>query len=154
MIKNELFTIEVKGAAAMSLPAAELIKRLHPGAVVFLNGALGAGKTTLVREICELIKTDDLVSSPSFAIINVYHTAAFPIAHFDLYRLDAASQLEEIGADDYLTGEYVVFVEWPTKAADFFPDPDLVVQLDILQGGDLRRVSCKASHASPQTGVE
>jgi len=98
-----------------------------PGAVVFLHGDLGTGKTTFIRHLAEELGIDDLVTSPSFAVANVYHAGTFDIAHLDLYRLDSAAQLEEIGATDFLDGRHLVLVEWPERCPGFFPAPDLEI---------------------------
>ncbi|MDR2734269.1 MAG: tRNA (adenosine(37)-N6)-threonylcarbamoyltransferase complex ATPase subunit type 1 TsaE [Spirochaetota bacterium] len=102
-----------------------------PGRIIFLRGDLGAGKTTFVRAVCTELAVEDLVSSPSFAILNVYHTPDFRIAHFDLFRLSAAHQLDEIGALDFL--DALVFVEWPENCAGFFPDPDLEIAFEFAR---------------------
>jgi tRNA threonylcarbamoyladenosine biosynthesis protein TsaE len=114
-----------------------------PGRLVFLRGALGAGKTTFVRAVCDALQTDDLVSSPSFALLNIYHTLDFRIAHFDLFRLSAGEQLDTIGAMDFLDSNTLVFVEWPENCAGFFPSPDLEIMFEFAgdtEGATERRL--------------
>ncbi|MCK4907810.1 MAG: tRNA (adenosine(37)-N6)-threonylcarbamoyltransferase complex ATPase subunit type 1 TsaE [Spirochaetes bacterium] len=118
----------------------KLAQELTPGDIVLLKGDLGAGKTTLVRSISEKLGTHDLVSSPSFAIINLYHGGKMPIAHFDLYRLSQESDMENIGASDYLNGHNLVFVEWPEHGGDFFNDPDIIIDIGIIDHGDARTI--------------
>ena len=111
-----------------------------PGKIIFLRGSMGTGKTTFVRKVCDELVVDDLVSSPSFALLNVYNTSAFRIAHLDLFRLDAAHQLEDIGALDFLDKHTLVFVEWPDNCAGFFPQADLDITFDFAAEDGLRRV--------------
>jgi len=111
-----------------------------PGRLVFLRGDLGAGKTTFTRAICAELAVEDLVSSPSFAILNVYHAPDLRIAHFDLFRLSAAHQLDEIGALDFLDGATLVLVEWPENCAGFFPNPDLEIVFQFADDGGQRRI--------------
>jgi len=114
---------------------------LKPGRIVFLNGPLGAGKTTLVRAVMERLGSEDLVASPSFSLINVYQTPGFPVAHFDLYRLEGKEDLEAIGSADFLDGQYLIFVEWPDKGAGFFPEPDVMIEITISAEADDRRMT-------------
>jgi len=123
----------------------EIVERiqpwLRPGVLVFLEGELGTGKTTFVRHVCETLGVEDLVTSPSFAIANLYHTPEFPIAHLDLYRLDTPGQLEEIGALDFLDGRHLVFVEWPGHCPGFFPQADLVLSIGLTDDPENRTIT-------------
>jgi tRNA threonylcarbamoyladenosine biosynthesis protein TsaE len=120
---------------------------LRPGVLVFLRGKLGTGKTTFVRHVCDALGVEDLVTSPSFAIANLYHTRTFPIAHLDLYRLDTAAQLEEIGALDFLDGRHLVFVEWPEHCAGFFPAPDLEITISLTEDIGTREIAVRGGVA-------
>ena len=101
--------------------AGKLGSLFKPGDVVVLSGALGSGKTVFVRGLAIALGLDEgQVNSPSFTIINEY-PGERPLYHFDLYRLGDASELSEIGWDDYLGRNGLVVVEWGEKAADFLP---------------------------------
>ena len=127
------------GSPGMMNTAVEAVKEaLRPGNIVFLKGPLGAGKTTFVRAAMEYLGSEDLVASPSFALINVYRTPEFPVAHFDLYRLEGEDDLETIGSDEFLDGNHLIFVEWPDKGAGFFPAPDRVITLSLADNGESR----------------
>jgi tRNA threonylcarbamoyladenosine biosynthesis protein TsaE len=132
---------------ALAPVVAALVKQLAPGMVVFLEGDLGAGKTTLVRMVMEQLGSPDLVSSPSFSLINIYHTERFPVAHFDLYRLDTGSDLEVIGAEEYLNGAHLLFVEWPERVHGFFPAPAITIRFQILEDGLTRQVRLEGGTA-------
>ena len=103
-------------AAAMEAFGASLSASLRAGDIVALTGDLGAGKTTLARGLLRGLGHDGEVPSPSFAIVQPYDPPAvrLPVAHVDLYRLDSAAEVEELGLDDWLFDGALV-VEWPDK---------------------------------------
>ncbi len=81
----------------------------------FLIGNLGAGKTTFVREFCQFLKLNQLVTSPTFSLINQYEYASGILYHIDLYRLEAIEEAYEIGIDEILAENEVKFIEWANK---------------------------------------
>ena len=97
---------------------AELALKAAHGEVYGLIGELGSGKTEFVRGFVARLNRDAPVRSPTFTLINSYETPAFPVYHFDFYRINAASELNEIGFNEYLAGEGVCLIEW----ADMFPE--------------------------------
>lgn len=74
---------------------------------------MGAGKTTMIKELTKLLGSNDDVSSPTFALINLYETSQDDIVHFDLYRLKDEQELFNIGAIEYIENENICFIEWP-----------------------------------------
>jgi tRNA threonylcarbamoyladenosine biosynthesis protein TsaE len=111
--------------------------RLGPGAVVLLQGPLGAGKTAFVRGLAEGLGCDPgAVSSPTFTIIQEY-TGRLTVQHVDLYRLGPA-EVEDLGLDDLIAGQ-VLAVEWPDRWRTA-PEAAVVVSFDVLQG-DARRIT-------------
>jgi len=111
-----------------------LAKVLGSGQVVCLAGDLGAGKTLLVQGLADALGIEDIVNSPTFTILNVYE-ASFPIYHFDLYRLDYAEELLDIGFYEYTEAGGLSIIEWPDK----FPGelPDEYLWIDIKNGDTL-----------------
>jgi tRNA threonylcarbamoyladenosine biosynthesis protein TsaE len=93
--------------------AANFAERLAPGDVVVLRGELGSGKTVFVRGAAGALGFDGRVTSPTFAIGNVYSGASAEIAHLDLYRLAEIDVGDEAVLEDFLTPERIAFVEWP-----------------------------------------
>lgn len=106
-----------------------LSESLLPGDVVLLYGDLGAGKSELTRGIAEGLGITSTVTSPSFTILNVYDEGRMPLYHFDWYRLNGADELYEMGMDEYLGGDGVAVVEWPTQCPEAIPETHLAVRL-------------------------
>jgi tRNA threonylcarbamoyladenosine biosynthesis protein TsaE len=111
---------------------------LTPGAVLALFGGLGAGKTAFVRGVARGLGIASRVSSPTFTVVNEY-PGKIPLFHFDMYRLQSADELFELGWDDYLERGGVAAVEWSENAADCLPPDAASVRLTHT-GGDTRRI--------------
>jgi len=101
-----------------------LANGLRAGQVVFVQGDLGAGKTTLIRGLLAGLGISDTVKSPTYTLLEPYKTPAFDVLHLDLYRLRDARELDQLGLRDYLDGLNVCIVEWPERALNRLPAPD------------------------------
>ena len=110
--------------------------KLSPGAVVALNGGLGAGKTWLSKGIAKALGYGGDVVSPTFTLINIY-AGRVPVYHFDCYRLNNSADLENIGYEEYFYGRGVTLVEWAEKIAGLLPENS--VYIDIKTAGDNSR---------------
>ena len=108
--------------------ARRLSQCLVSGDVLLLQGDLGAGKTEFVKGLAEGLQVTELVTSPTFTLLNVYH-GAMPLYHFDLYRLDDAEELDNIGFAEFLGGDGVAVVEWPDRFPTEMPPEHLHVEL-------------------------
>ena len=106
-----------------------LAGKLQAGDVLLLWGDLGAGKSELTRGIAEGLGVTATVTSPSFTILNVYDDGRVPLYHFDWYRLNSADELYEMGMDEYLGGDGVAVVEWPSQCEEAIPETYLSVGL-------------------------
>ena len=96
----------------------KLAKRLQPGDVIAFFGDLGAGKTALTRGIAQGLGITDIVTSPTYTIVNEYLTGRLPLFHFDMYRLGSSDELFDIGWEDYLARGGVCAVEWSENVED------------------------------------
>ena len=96
---------------------------------------MGAGKTTFIKAICEELGSTDVITSPTFAIVNEYTANKFPIYHFDLYRIKKLEELYDIGADDYFYSGYPCFIEWPEMAESTLPDETIKITIDSQNNG-------------------
>ena len=105
---------------------------LRPGDVLLLLGDLGAGKSELTRGIARGLGVTSPVASPSFTILNVYDEGRIPLYHFDWYRLNSAEELYEMGMDEYLGGDGVAVVEWPSRCPEAVPEKYLEVRIDSV----------------------
>lgn len=114
-----------------------LAQSLQPGDVLLLFGDLGAGKSEMTRGIAEGLGVSGPVTSPSFTILNVYDDGRVPLYHFDWYRLESAEELYEMGMDEYLGGDGVAVVEWPSQCPEAIPETCLSVKLTPV--GDTER---------------
>jgi tRNA threonylcarbamoyl adenosine modification protein YjeE len=109
------------------------------GDAVALWGDLGAGKTTLARTILQALGVREDVPSPTFTLVQGYDTTP-PVAHYDLYRLKSAREMQELGFDDALD-RGAVLVEWPERAPEALPPEALHVRLGLRETGRLARIT-------------
>lgn len=122
----------------------ELWRYLPTKCVIFLQGDLGAGKTTLVRGLLRAAGHVGAVRSPTYTLVEEYEVAGRTIFHFDLYRLADPDELEWIGIVDYLAQEAVCIFEWPEMGKGILPGPDLSIGLTAQGEGRLAKVDCFA----------
>lgn len=114
-------------------------KVLKAPMVILLNGDLGAGKTTFVKEVVAALGSNDLVTSPTFTLLNTYD-AAFPVYHFDMYRLASAEEAMNVGFEEYFDKDRldgVCFVEWSENVDGLINDVDYEINIEKL--GDTKR---------------
>ncbi len=115
-------------------PVAEyIIKKLDTHDIVLLNGDMGAGKTTLVGEVLRQLEVDDEISSPTFAIVNIYKSKSFgELNHFDFYRIENEEEAIYSGLYDQLHDGNKCFVEWGEKIPNLLPDNYVEVDIEIV----------------------
>ncbi|MCB9012706.1 MAG: tRNA (adenosine(37)-N6)-threonylcarbamoyltransferase complex ATPase subunit type 1 TsaE [Bacteroidales bacterium] len=118
-------------------PAAKkFLELLGNRKVVAFFGEMGAGKTTFIKAICNELGVDDGVSSPTFALVYEYHTSDRQLVyHFDFYRINKASELFDLGYEDYFYSGQYCFIEWPEKASHLIPPDALKVHFNVLPDG-------------------
>lgn len=101
--------------------AREIIE-LISGKVVLFYGQMGVGKTTLIKEICKSLHSEDIISSPTFSLVNEYRTQNDePIYHFDFYRIESEEEALDIGVEDYFYSGDWCLIEWPNNIENLLP---------------------------------
>ncbi len=100
--------------------------------IILFEGEMGAGKTTLIKQLVTALGSTDAVQSPTYTIVNTYTTTKEPIYHFDLYRITDIEELYDIGFEDYLNSNHWVFIEWPEIAKPFLTEKVTQLQLKII----------------------
>lgn len=122
---------------------ARLATILRPGDVLLLFGDMGAGKSELTRGIASGLGIDGPVSSPSFTILQVYEDGRVPLYHFDWYRMESVEELYELGMEEYLGGDGIAVVEWPTRCPEAVPESYLEITFTPL-GEDTREITWRS----------
>src|SRR5512139_674594 len=141
---DEAATLAFGAQLARGLKAGTCAQADKPSGMTFyLEGDLGAGKTTLVRGILRALGHGGRVKSPTYTLAEVYSLAAFELYHFDLYRMHDPREWLDAGFRDVTDGQAVSLIEWPEKAAGWLPPPDVIIRLTIAD--DAREIECEAA---------
>ncbi len=121
--------------------AKQLIDFVAGERIFLFDAPMGSGKTTFIKTLCNYLGVKDTMSSPTYSIVNEYHTHAdYKIFHFDLYRLKHREELFDIGFDEYISSTNYLFIEWPELALDFL---DSYVYITIKIQNDNRYLCAK-----------
>ena len=118
--------------------ARKFIEGIGDRRVFAFNGKMGAGKTTFIKAICEVMGVQETVNSPTFSIVNEYEAADGRIIyHFDCYRINTVQEALDLGAEEYLYSGNLCFIEWSENIAPLLPDT--LVNVDIEEGENGKR---------------
>lgn len=118
---------------------------------IYLEGDLGAGKTTLARGVLRGLGFEGKVRSPTFTLVEVYAMSSLDLYHFDFYRFSDPAEWEEAGFREYFDPTSVCLVEWPEKAGGLLPPPDLRIRLSLADSG--RRLNASATTPAGRRGL-
>jgi tRNA threonylcarbamoyladenosine biosynthesis protein TsaE len=128
-------TLHLPDEAAAGQFGQRLAPLLAPGMVVWLDGDLGAGKTTVVRALLRALGHSGPVKSPTYTLVEIYVISRIYWYHFDFYRFNFPEEFLDAGFAEYFRDDAVCLVEWPEKAAGYLPQADLVVRLRFAEEG-------------------
>ncbi|MCR5497571.1 MAG: tRNA (adenosine(37)-N6)-threonylcarbamoyltransferase complex ATPase subunit type 1 TsaE [Paludibacteraceae bacterium] len=116
--------------------AKEFVSQMGDHRVFLFYGSMGAGKTTFIRAICEELGVEDVINSPTFAIVNEYtDKKGDPIYHFDFYRINKVEEAYDFGYEDYFYSGNVCFVEWPEMIEELLPPDAVRVSIQEMPDG-------------------
>lgn len=122
--------------------AKEFIKGMGDGKVFAFYGKMGAGKTTFIKALCEVLGVKDVITSPTFAIINEYTDGNDnPIYHFDFYRIKKLEEVYDMGYEDYFYSSNLCLLEWPELVEDVLPENVIKVTIEEQPDGS-RLLTC------------
>ncbi len=135
-VMDKHFTLELADEAATLQAGREFSKQLNAGAVVYMHGDLGAGKTTFVRGVLQGLGHAGKVKSPTYTLVEPYVVSRFNLYHFDLYRFIDEDEWYAAGFNEYFNEDSVCLVEWPEKAERILPTPSFDVKLSLLNNSE------------------
>ena len=124
--------ITIKDKRHLHSAARKLLEHSGGKKIFAFYGTMGAGKTTFIKTICEVLGAIDIASSPTFTLVNEYRTkAGESLYHIDLYRIKSLSEVFDIGIEEYLYGGSYCFIEWPELAGDLLPEETVRVSITV-----------------------
>ncbi|WP_308226387.1 tRNA (adenosine(37)-N6)-threonylcarbamoyltransferase complex ATPase subunit type 1 TsaE [Prevotella sp.] len=129
--------IKINSLADINEAAKQFIENMGDGKVFAFYGKMGAGKTTFIKAICEELGVDDVITSPTFAIVNEYQSAITgdSIYHFDFYRIKKLEEVYDMGYEDYFYSGSLCFLEWPELIDDLLPEDATKVTIEATDDG-------------------
>ena len=129
-----LYKMEIVVNDLSKLPdAAEALLAFAEGAKIFIfDGDMGAGKTTFIKTFCYALGVSDVVSSPTYSIVNEYNSANGPVFHFDFYRIKDIHEAYDLGYEEYFYGGGICLIEWPERVNELLPDQLVKVRINII----------------------
>ena len=128
-----LFLLNEEGKRVSTL---DILQTTEPHRVYAFYGKMGAGKTTFVKAICEELGVEDVITSPTFALVNEYTAGnGDPIYHFDFYRIKKIDEVYDMGYEDYFYSGNLCFLEWPELIEDLLPEDCTKVTITVEEDG-------------------
>jgi tRNA threonylcarbamoyladenosine biosynthesis protein TsaE len=132
-----MLRISIPDLASIDDAARKLIDTLPDKRIFAFYGEMGAGKTTLIKALCRVLKVTDVTSSPSFGLIYEYRTTGSDsVYHFDFYRIEHLEEAYDIGYEEYIESGRYCFIEWPGKVASVLPPETVNVSLHVAENNE------------------
>jgi tRNA threonylcarbamoyladenosine biosynthesis protein TsaE len=124
--------ILIKDKRYLSVAARQLLKYSGDKKIFAFYGSMGAGKTTIIKSICKSLGARDIVSSPTFTLVNEYRTTGGEsLFHIDFYRIKKQEEVYDFGIEEYLTGDSYCFMEWPELIEELLPPETVIVRISV-----------------------
>ncbi len=124
--------IAVNNLSDLPLVAQQLLKFAGNEKIFIFDGDMGAGKTTFIKTFCQVLGVHDVVSSPTYSIVNEYDSATGQVYHFDFYRIKDIQEAFDLGYEEYFYGGGMCLIEWPEKVAELLPDHFIKTEITIM----------------------
>ena len=137
---SDVITADLADEAATARFAGKIAQLAQPGDVIALSGDLGAGKTVFARGFLRALGVEEEVPSPTFTLVQSYPVNAGTVYHFDLYRIEAAEEIYELGVEDAFA-DGISLVEWPDRLGPLMPEDRLDIAFDIMPTGRRARLT-------------
>jgi len=132
--------IKINGLDDLHRAAKVFLDKIGDNKIIALYGSMGAGKTTFVTALCDILGVKDVVNSPTFTIVNEYQTdKGEPVFHFDFYRINRLSEAEDIGLYEYFDSGALCLIEWPELIEELLPEETLKVNI-MVEDADTRTI--------------
>lgn len=131
--------IKINGIEGLEEAAKAFVAAMGERSVFAFYGKMGAGKTTFIKALCKALGIEDIVNSPTFALVNEYRsdTTGELVYHFDFYRINKIEEVYDMGYEDYFYSGAVCLIEWPELVEDLLPDD--AVRVEIVENADSSR---------------
>jgi tRNA threonylcarbamoyladenosine biosynthesis protein TsaE len=120
--------------------ASEILSLAKDSSIFLFYGDMGAGKTTLIKSLCECLETTETVTSPTFSIVNEYTGSGNKIYHFDFYRLKTQTEALDMGYEEYFYSDAYCFIEWPEKIPGLLPEHYISIEIRVT-GDNSREIT-------------
>ena len=128
--------VKIKSTAELNNVADQLLAYAKGNKFFIFEGEMAAGKTTFIKAFCEVLGVTDIVSSPTFSIVNEYKSKNGPVYHFDFYRLKNIREAYDIGYEEYFYSDQYCLIEWPSKVEELLPESYVKVQITIIENDE------------------
>jgi len=125
--------IKVSNLSELPNAAKQILEEIKERKIIAFYGNMGAGKTTLITELCRALNVVDTISSPTFSLVNEYHTQNDEIIfHFDFYRIEKQEEVYDFGYEEYFYSENLCLIEWPELIENLLPEDYLTIKIEII----------------------
>ena len=128
-----MYNFKIQNTEGLPEAAQKFVDEMGENRVFAFYGKMGAGKTTFIKAICEALGVEDVVTSPTFAIVNEYKTPNGAVYHFDFYRIKNLREAYDIGCEEYFYSGCPCFIEWPEMIEELLPENTVNVHIEVLE---------------------